>query len=86
MTLAEDVQQAVKAKRALLGYRESIKFLKAGMPGKIVVAANAPDSVKKEIEHNAKLANVGVETFSGSSKELGVLCGKPFVVTVLTIK
>lgn len=42
--------------------------------------------MKKEMEHNARISRVKVEEFEGSSKELGVLCGKPYPVCVLVVK
>jgi ribosomal protein L30E len=45
-----------------------------------------PEKIRKEIEHNAKIAGIKVEIFDKSSKELGVLCGKPYPVSVLVIK
>ena len=38
------------------------------------------------IEHDAGLSGASVEVFEGSSKELGVICGKPFPIMALVIK
>jgi large subunit ribosomal protein L30e len=86
MTLTETIQAALKANKTIVGYRKSIKFIKSNTPKLVVVAKNSPESVKKEIEHNAKTTGVKVEVFEGSSKELGIVCGKPFPVTTLVIK
>lgn len=86
MVLNEDIQAAIKSGRAIIGYRESIKILKSGKTKSVIVAKNIPDNMKKEIEHNAKVSGVQMEIFEGTSKDLGVVCGKPFSVTVLSIK
>ena len=86
MELTEDIQAAIKSGRALIGYRETMKLLKSGDAKSIVVSNNIPENVKKEIEHNAKLSGTKLEIFEGSSKDLGVVCGKPFSVTALAIK
>ncbi len=86
MTLADEISQAMKAKAAIIGYRESIKFLKVDKPQKIILASNIPETMRKEIEHNSKVSGVKVETFDGSSKDLGVVCGKPFPIAVLLLK
>ena len=78
--LNEDIQSAVKTNNAILGYRRSIKFIKLDRPKLIVMAENAPQQLKSEIEHIAKLSNFRFEVFSGSSKDLGIVCGKPFPV------
>ncbi|MEM7821615.1 MAG: 50S ribosomal protein L30e [Candidatus Aenigmatarchaeota archaeon] len=86
MTLTEVIRTALKENKAIIGYRKSIKFIKLNTAKIIVVAKNSPEEIRKEIEHNAKIKGVKVEIFDGSSKELGVICGKPFPVTTLVIK
>ena len=86
MPITESIQNAIKANQAILGYKESIRFIKSHQPKIIVVAKNLPENRRKEIEHNAKLGNVRLEIFEGSSKELGIVCGKPFPVSAITIK
>jgi len=86
MTLAETIQAALKTGNIVLGYKESIKFIKLNTPKLIVIAKNIPETMRKEIEHNAKVGKMQMETFDGNSKELGIACGKPFPVTALVIK
>jgi len=86
MPIEAIIQDALKVKKAVLGYRQSIKFIKLDEPKLIVIAKNIPESMKKEIEHNAKVSNTTLEIFSGSSKELGVICGKPYPVSAIVIK
>lgn len=86
MTLTEILQTALKADKTIIGYRRSIKFIKSNTPKLVVIAKNSPDGLRKEVEHNAKVSGVKVEVFEGSSKELGIFCGKPFPVTTLVIK
>jgi len=86
MTLVEDVQSAIKTGKAVIGYKESIRFIKLNIPKVIVVARNMPEKYRKEIEHNARTSGTKLEIFDGSSKDLGVICGKPFPVTTVVIK
>jgi large subunit ribosomal protein L30e len=86
VTLIETIQAALKTGNVILGYRKSAKFIKLNTPKLVVVAKNIPESMKKEIEHNARVGNMKVEMFDGNSKELGIVCGKPFPVTTLVIK
>jgi large subunit ribosomal protein L30e len=86
MNVQEEVQTAVKNNRAVLGYRRSIKFIKLNAPKLIVISDNLPEKMKKEIEHNANVSGMKVETFNGTSKELGIICSKPFPVSALVIK
>jgi ribosomal protein L30E len=76
----------VKSKKIVLGYRNSIKFIKLKTPKLIVISNNLPESLKKEIEQNAKVGKMKIETFNGTSKELGTFCGKPFPVSAFVIE
>lgn len=87
MTLADDIQAAVKSDKAILGYRESLKFLKSG--GKIksvIVAGNAPKEMSDDLKKDSEIGGAKVEVFDGTSRDLGTACGKPFPVAVLVIK
>lgn len=86
MNVSEEIQSAVKSGRAVIGYRESIKFLKNGDAKAIIIANNIPERMDAEIKHNAKVAEAKVEVFDGSSKDLGTACGKPFPVAAMVIK
>ncbi|MGC8812499.1 MAG: ribosomal L7Ae/L30e/S12e/Gadd45 family protein [Candidatus Aenigmatarchaeota archaeon] len=85
MTLAKTIQEAIKNKKAIIGYRESVKYLRTNKAEMIVIAENSPEKIKKEIEHIAKVDGIKLEIVK-DSKELGVICGKPFPVTTLVIK
>ncbi|HLC39411.1 MAG TPA: 50S ribosomal protein L30e [archaeon] len=86
MTIEATIQDAMKAKKAVLGFRQAIKLIKVDEPKAIVIAKNIPERMRKEIEHNAKISRVTLEIFSGSSKDLGVICGKPYPVSTIVIK
>lgn len=85
-SLIETVQTAIKTNKAIIGYKKSMRFIKTGSPELIVVARNISKKMKDGIEHNARIGGVQVEIFNSSSKELGVVCGKPFPVSTLVIK
>jgi large subunit ribosomal protein L30e len=86
MTLTENIRTWVKENKAILGYRRSIRYLKMHKPKMIIIAKNIPESLRKEIEHNAKISKVTIEVFDGSSKELGIICGKPFPISTIAVK
>jgi large subunit ribosomal protein L30e len=86
MALTEDIQAAVKAGKATIGYRRSLKSIKTGSPKLVVIANNLPSDMKKNIEQNAKIGDVKVEVFDGTSTQLGVICGKSFPISTLVIE
>lgn len=86
MILTEEIQTAIKSGKAVIGYKESIKFIKLNTPKLIVITKNMAEKDRKDVEHNAGISGVRLEVFDGGSKELGIICGKPFPVTTVVIK
>lgn len=86
MTLRNEIGSAVKSDKVIIGYKQTIKNIKIGSVKLIVIANNIPEELKKKIEHNAKIGGIKMEVFNGSSKELGVVCGRPFPISVIAIR
>lgn len=86
MTITDEIQSAIKSNKAVIGYNESVGYIRAGTPRTIIVANNLPVSMRNELEHNAKSSKSKFEVFDGTSRELGIVCGKPFPVTTIIIK
>jgi large subunit ribosomal protein L30e len=51
----------------------------------MIFSSNCPPETKKEMEAACAKANVPVHTYTGTSIELGSVCGKAFTVSVLTV-
>lgn len=83
--MAEDLRTALSEKKVILGSKRTVKYLKLGKTKKIIISSNCPESVKKDIEHYTKLTGIKLENFDGTSKQLGIFCGKPFSISALAI-
>ncbi len=86
MALVDDIQSAIKSNNVVLGYNESINYVKTNTPKLVVIANNLPSSSKHEIENDVKISKTKMEVFDGTSVELGIICGKPFPVSTLIVK
>jgi len=86
MKLAKLIKEKFKQNKVIIGYKTVIKSLKTSRPELIVLAANIPDDKKKMIELNAKISKIQVKEYPKDSVDLGLLCGKPFSISVLAIK
>ncbi len=77
---------ALKSGNVLLGAKKVIKQLKSGSnPKLVVVASNAPESIKVEIEYLAKVAGVPLYQYPGKSIDMGRAFKKPFFVSAAAI-
>ncbi len=80
-----ELHNALKTGRVVLGTRRTLRLLKLGRIKAVIAAANAPPEIKQEIMYYAKLGDIPVYIYPGTSVELGAVCGKPFTVMSLGI-
>ena len=80
------IATAVKTGKVMFGANEAIKSAKLGRVKLIILASNCPANIRKDIEYYSKLSGVPILDYKGTSIDLGTLCGKPFVVSALTIR
>jgi large subunit ribosomal protein L30e len=86
MTVEDEIKSALGKGTVLIGTRSAVKAAKAGEAKSIVLASNAPEAVRKDLEHYSKISGVPFHKFNGTGKQLGVFLGKPFPVAALAIK
>ncbi|WP_048148939.1 50S ribosomal protein L30e [Palaeococcus ferrophilus] len=85
MDIAFELRKAIETGEVVIGSKRTVQLAKIGGAKLIVVAKNAPKEVKDDIEYYAKLSNIPVHVFEGTSVELGTVLGKPFVVAALAV-
>ena len=80
------IATTVKTGKVLFGANNAVKSAKMGRAKLILVASNCPRNVMADIAHYANLSGVPVVIYKGSSIDFGVVCGKPFMVSALTVR
>lgn len=80
------ISTAVKTGRVLFGANNAVKSAKLGRAKIIIVASNCQRNVMDDIMYYSKFSDVPVIIYKGSSIDLGITCGKPFMVSALTIR
>ena len=85
-----DVNKAIattaKTGKIQLGANSALKSAKAKKAKLIIVASNCHQKTREDIEYYCKLSKIPVSIYKGNSLDLGAVCGKPFEVSVLTIR
>jgi large subunit ribosomal protein L30e len=84
LDVARAIRRAVDTGRVVLGERETLRSAKEDKVKLVIVASNCKASSKEELERCSK-DKVFVYEFPGSSVELGSVCGKPYVVSMLGV-
>jgi large subunit ribosomal protein L30e len=83
--IANDIRLAVDSGKAALGINSVIDSIKNDTAKLLVVASKNKGDNVQDIEHMAKISNIKVVMFEGTSMELGAVCGKPFSVSAVSI-
>lgn len=79
-----DLRDELKKEKPIYGLSDTLKKLKHGGLKKIFVASNCPD--KEGLLKQAKHFGVEVVEMKENNVELGIVCKKPYAISVLSFK
>lgn len=82
--MTDELRKALKEKNIVIGTERTIKSLKLGKIKTILLASNCPDKVREQVEYYAGISGAKVVSLELPDKEIGLLCKKPFNVSVLS--
>lgn len=80
------IATAAKTGKVSFGANSAIQSTKTGKAKMIVLAQNCPEEIRKDLEYYCKLSNIPLIVYKGSSTDLAAVCGKPFLLSALTIR
>jgi large subunit ribosomal protein L30e len=83
MDLAKELKVALNSGKVEIGFKVGLKTANKKKAKLIVVASNAPETLLAKIKASA--GEVPVYNYTGSSWDLGGICGKPFPVSTIAI-
>ena len=86
MDLRFQIRRAMETGRIVLGYKESEKSLMNGRAKLVILASNASGDEAHRIQYFAKVGEVPIYMYNGTTLELGQVCGKPFTVSMLAVE
>ncbi len=80
------IRTAINKKKAVIGTDRTLKNLKLGKVVIVFLSRNCPESVKEDVSYYAGLSKTEIVQLPYANNELGVVCKKPFSISVLSIK
>lgn len=80
-----EIRRAVDTGKTIEGTKEAEKTLLKKEAQLIVMTKSLGKELKERITHYCKLSKTPILEFSGTSQELGAVCGKPYPISALTI-
>ncbi|MFH1456133.1 MAG: ribosomal L7Ae/L30e/S12e/Gadd45 family protein [archaeon] len=82
--MTDELKTALKEKNIIFGLKQTLKNMKKGDVKTVLLASNCSQEAKKEIEYLAKLKSVKVVKLELASDEVGMICKKQYIVSVLS--
>ncbi len=83
---AADIKKSLEDNKLIIGTGLTIKNLRLAKLSKVYISSNTPKDVKDDIAHYSKLNETVVVQLKQDNEEVGVLCKKPFLISVLGVK
>lgn len=79
------IKIAVKTGKFQIGPKKALNLVKRGLGRLVVASINCPRVLLEDLLTYCKLSNIPVHYYKGSSYDLGFLCGKTYMISILTI-
>jgi len=81
----DDIKKLLKSKNLIVGTQRTIRYLKIGKLSKVYISTNCPADIKEDIKYYSGLSGTPIIELEQSNEEMGVLCKKPFLISVLSV-
>ncbi len=85
LSLEDEIRTLLKTGKVIIGAKRAIQAVKLGKAKAVIMASLIPKWIEEDIKYYAKLGNIKVIKYRGTSFELGTLCGKPFPITTIAV-
>ncbi|MFX1566476.1 MAG: 50S ribosomal protein L30e [Promethearchaeota archaeon] len=79
------IRLAVKSGKTVFGANRTIHLLRTSSPRLVILAANAPNGVKDEINTLATANQIPIHQYRSNSWDLGQICGRPHMVAAMAV-
>ena len=80
-----ELRKLLKGKGLIIGSERTLKNLRLGKISRVYISSNCALETKDSIEHYSKLSKAEVIKLKYPNDELGILCKKPFSISVLSV-
>ncbi|MBI2581042.1 ribosomal L7Ae/L30e/S12e/Gadd45 family protein [Candidatus Woesearchaeota archaeon] len=82
MEALTELRKHVQSSKFVIGTSEVMKLLKHNKLARIFAASNCPASIKDGLKHYGAMADCEIVELEIPNDELGVMCKKPFSISV----
>ena len=82
--MVNNLREDIKKKKPVLGLELALKKIRKKQVSKVYVASSS--HAKEQLVHLGKVTGVEVVLVEENSKELGIICKKPFSISVVSFE
>ena len=82
---AVEIRALLTDKKLVIGTERTMKLLKLGKLKMVYLSANCADGTKEDILHFGNLTKTEIKELAYPGDDLGVVCKKPFSISVLGV-
>ncbi|UCC34124.1 MAG: 50S ribosomal protein L30e [Candidatus Bathyarchaeota archaeon] len=86
MDINKAIATAIRTGKVLIGAKSALESVKTGKARLIIVATNCPQKTREDIAYYCGLSDIPLIAYNGTSVDMGAVCGKSFMVSVLTLR
>lgn len=86
LPLGREIQKLDEENKLIIGTEETLKKLKQGKVSKVYLSSNVDKETEESIDYYCKVFNVEVQKLTQNNEEIGVMCRKPFNISVLSVQ
>ncbi len=85
VNVEKEIRIAVDTGEVIMGERRTLRTAKAKEVKMVIRASNCRQKAGTELKKCAGITELPLYEFNGSSVELGAICGRPYLVSMLGI-
>ena len=83
--IVAELKKLTASEKLVFGSERTIKMLRDGKISKVYFSSNCDEAKKETVMHLCKIGNVSVEQLDKSSEDIGVICRKPFSISIIGV-
>merc|ERR1712138_110045 len=80
------LQLVIKSGKFSMGYKSTLKTLRAAKAKLVIISSNCPPLRKSELEYYSMLSKCSVHHYTGTNNDLGTACGKHYRISCMSIQ
>jgi large subunit ribosomal protein L30e len=79
----EELRKIIKDKEVVFGTDRTISLIREGRAANVFVSSTCPEDIRADIKHYEGISKFKVTYLDITNEELGIICLKPYPVSIL---